>query len=142
MASRFTPAEQVVVRAKVIEYLKKGATYKNAAQAALISPQTLYNWRQEEGFNEQCEEARASVTITVTEALLNSCRDGNSSSIQFYLQRMGGEEWAGQMDKTMLDALIQILAHITNSNGLLPPTPTELIEEASTAMASVDSPSL
>ena len=74
----------------------KGMSYKEIAEAAEVSPKTLWNWRCGNDFTEFQEElkrlndARWAATVDVArEAALKLCKEGKADFVKFVLQNEG-----------------------------------------------------
>lgn len=74
----------------------KGMSYKEIAEAAGVSPKTLWNWRCGNDFTEFQEElkrlndARWAATVDAArEAALKLCQEGKADFVKFVLQNEG-----------------------------------------------------
>ena len=74
----------------------EGMSYKEIAEAAGVSPKTLWNWRNGNDFTEFQEElarlndARWQATVDAArEAALRLCREGKADFVKFVLQNEG-----------------------------------------------------
>lgn len=74
----------------------EGMSYKEIAEAAGVSPKTLWNWRNGNDFTEfqeelaRLNEARWQATVDAArEAALRLCREGKADFVKFVLQNEG-----------------------------------------------------
>jgi len=80
-----------VRRERIIASLSDGCTYKEAAEAAGIARQTLWEWRQEDGgFARRCRRARAEAAEEMLSMLMKRAREGDTSAAQWWLSRVAG----------------------------------------------------
>ena len=74
----------------------EGMSYKEIAEAAGVSPKTLWNWRNGSDFTEFQEELKRLNDIrwqaaedAARESAIRLCKEGNQKMVQFVLQNAG-----------------------------------------------------
>lgn len=74
----------------------KGLSFKEIAEAANVSPKTLWNWRNGNDFTEFQEELKRLNDIrwqaaedAAREGAIQLCKDGNQKMIEFVLKNAG-----------------------------------------------------
>lgn len=74
----------------------KGLSFKEIAEAANVSPKTLWNWRNGNDFTEFQEELKRLNDIrwqaaedAAREGALKLCKEGNQKMIEFVLKNVG-----------------------------------------------------
>lgn len=74
----------------------EGMSYKEIAEAADVTPKTLWNWRNGSGFTEFQEELKRLNDIrwqaaedAARESAIRLCKEGNQKMVQFVLQNAG-----------------------------------------------------
>lgn len=74
----------------------EGMSYKEIAEAAGVTPKTLWNWRNSNDFTEFQEELKRLNDIrwqaaedAARESAIRLCKEGNQKMVQFVLQNAG-----------------------------------------------------
>ena len=74
----------------------EGMSYKEIAEAADVTPKTLWNWRNSSDFTEFQEELKRLNDIrwqaaedAARESAIRLCKEGNQKMVQFVLQNAG-----------------------------------------------------
>lgn len=74
----------------------EGMSYKEIAEAAGVSPKTLWNWRNSNDFTEFQEELQRinnerwqAAEDAARAAAIKLCKEGNQKMVQFVLQNVG-----------------------------------------------------
>lgn len=74
----------------------EGMSYKEIAEAAGVTPKTLWNWRNGKDFTEFQEELKRLNDIrwqaaedAARESAIRLCKEGNQKMVQFVLQNAG-----------------------------------------------------
>jgi hypothetical protein len=78
-------------RAKIIQGLKLGMTYKLAAQYAGMSTQTLWDWiSKDPDFSDACKDAEGHNAAQALATIIKAAREGNWTAGAWLLERRHG----------------------------------------------------
>lgn len=81
-------ADRVDTRAKILDYLEHGATFKLAAEGAGISVSTLDKWRRaDEDYDAACKQAAASVPLAAMKRIVGAANGGDIGAAKFVAER-------------------------------------------------------
>jgi transposase len=100
--SKYTPERQ----ARVLEALRAGSSYRDAAEYAGIDQDTLIAWRKRYAdFSEAVVAAEASVAIRAVLTIRQAFADGDWKAAAFWLERRRNKEWGRQVKVELINTV-------------------------------------
>jgi transposase len=92
--------------ARVLEALRAGSSYRDAAEYAGIDEDTLGNWRKRySDFSEAVVAAEAGVAIRAVLTIRQAFTEGDWKAAAFWLERRRNKEWGRQVKVEIINTV-------------------------------------